>query len=112
MAKTEKAGAVSRGAVSAGAVAIGALALGGLALGFVAIGGLAIGRLAIGRARVRRLVIDELVVGRITLADQSQGGAPEPKRDVEKDGVGAHGEAAVLGWDLLHSFDAEARINQ
>jgi len=44
--------------------------------------------------------------------EQSQHGAAEPKREVEKDGVSAHCQAAALRRAPPHGFDAEARIDE
>ena len=44
--------------------------------------------------------------------EQPQRGAAEPKRHVEKDRVGAHGEAAALRRGAAHGFNAQARIDQ
>jgi hypothetical protein len=44
--------------------------------------------------------------------DQAERRTAEAERHIEKDGVGAHGEAAALRRRAAHGFDAEAGINE
>jgi hypothetical protein len=44
--------------------------------------------------------------------DQAERRTAKTERYVEKDRVGAHGNAAALRWGAAYSFDAEPRIHQ